>query len=98
MGKRLEIPELNKTLELKRRQCIDFLKLNGWSSDFDNLTHNDDFITFTKPESYGIDISRSSNEIVFIDDKGDFYHSEINLYTLIGVLIYHRMLPVCFKQ
>lgn len=98
MTKRLEVPPLNIFIEDRKRKCFEFLNLNGWESNFDNLNHNNDFITFSKPKSYGIDISRLGNEMVFIDDTGDFYHAEINLYTLIGVLVYHRMLPVCFKQ
>ena len=98
MPKRLEVPPLNISLEDRKRKCFDFLNLNGWESDYDNLNHNDDFITFSKSEAYGVDISRHENEMVFIDDSGDFCHEEINLYTLIGVLVYHRMLPVCFKQ
>ena len=98
MPKRLEVLPLNISLEDRKRKCFDFLNLNGWESDYDNLNHNNDFITFSKSETYEVDISRHENEMVFIDDTGDFYHAEINLYTLIGVLVYHRMLPVCFKQ
>lgn len=82
-----------------KKQAIDFIKLNGWESDFDSFKHDPEYIPFNKDGCCSIDIS--DDEIVLIDDTGDFLHIELgenSNYALLGALIYNRQLAMNFKE
>lgn len=72
--------------------CIDLLEKNG----FKEIIGRDGFMHFMKYNSIGIDIN--TNRMVFIGDGGDFLDLPTNKYTLIGVLIEYRQLPINYKS
>ncbi len=82
-----------------KKQAIDFIKSNGWGSDYECLQHGIEYWTFDKDGCYSIDVS--DDEIVLIDDTGDFLHinlGENSTYALLGALIYNRQLAMNFKE
>ena len=97
MTTRIEV-KINKKIEKEKFKCIEFLKINGWESNYEDFSQTVENYTFNKPDSYSVDFEVTGDQMIFIDDTGDFLHMPVNLYSMIGVLIYHRMLPVCFKQ
>ena len=72
--------------------CCDFLSKNG----FETNGKMDDYISFCKDGSIGIDINEK--EIVFIGEAGDFLHLPVNKFALIGALIEYRQLPINYKS
>lgn len=68
----------------ERQRCIEFLKQNGWKLVSPQY-ENDDYDSYFKEDSIGVEIN--DHEMVFIDEFGDFLHSTINYYTLVGVMI-----------
>jgi len=95
MGKRkIRMEPFGKTVQ--RRKVSEFLDANGWKIDLEKYKTEDEFWTYNKQNCLSIDIS--DKEMVFLGDTGDFLHCDINLYTLIGVLICYRQLPLNFKQ
>lgn len=101
---RLITPEENRAKIILRnqkykKQAIEFIKSNGWKSEPCAFKCSVEYISFDKDGCYGIDIS--DDEIVLIDETGDFMHISLGYhsrYTLLGVLIYHRQLAMSFKQ
>jgi len=78
-------------------KVIEFLKANGWKMDISQYDSGNEFWSYIKDDSH-IVVDISDDEMVFIGESGDFLHEKLNLYTLIGVLLYHRQLPISFKQ
>lgn len=74
-----------------KEECMSFLKDHGWY-EMDELA--DDYRHFIKEDDWAIDIG--DDEIVFIDDTGDWLHILLNRYALIGALVEHRALPYNF--
>ena len=79
-------------IKSKKKKIQEFLNANGWKLG----NKEDEYLTYDKDGCLSIDIS--DKEMVFLDDSGDFHHADTNLYTLIGVLICYRQLPLNFKQ
>ena len=80
----------------EKKRCIEFLKLNGWESCFDDFDPKSEFVTFNKDGCISVDISDS--ELVFLGESGDFLHRPIDYYMLVGVLVSYRQLAVNFFQ
>jgi hypothetical protein len=73
----------------KERQIIgDFLEKNGWST----LADAGEYASYCREDGYGIDVS--DEDIVFIDDTGDFYTMPLNYYALVGFIYIHRLIPI----
>ena len=79
-------------------KIIAFLKNNGWKEE---SPHSDnDYYSFFHNYNYGIDIERSTGEIVVIADIGDILHIQLShesIYTLVGFLIIHPCDDICLK-
>ena len=67
------------------QRIVDFVRANGW--EYDN---KDEYIHFYKKDSVGIDIGE--DEVVFIDDTGDFAHIPLNFYAVVGFVYVKRLL------
>lgn len=80
----------------EKRRCIEFLKLNGWESCYDDIDPESEFITFNKNGCISVDVSDS--ELVFLGESGDFLHRPVDYFTLIGVLVSYRQLAINFNQ
>jgi hypothetical protein len=79
------------------KKIMNFLKVNGWII-VDNYPAEGDFISFDKKDNIAIDVNEE--EVVLIDDNGDFLHFEIDnhiLYTLLGYLMQHHYLAIDYK-
>jgi hypothetical protein len=79
------------------KKVMEFLKKNGWEIS-DNYPAENDLTSFYKPDNISIDVNEE--EIVLIDDNGDFLHFEIDnhiLYTLLGYLMQHHYLAIDYK-
>lgn len=72
-----------------KNRCRQFLVKNGFKR-IDN-----DIISYTKPGMSVIEICK--DEIVFIDDSGDFLHIPLNIYALLGGLIQYSMIAVNYE-
>jgi hypothetical protein len=76
----------------------DFLIKHGWAlSD-----QEDGCESYCKEGCVGIDVCTESdyftNEIVLLDESGDFLHIPLDIYSLIGALVYHRQIPFNFSS
>lgn len=57
-------------------EVCEFLKKNGWTTEGTSYDTEAEYMYFHKEGNVSIDIS--DDEIVFIDDSGDFAHIEMN--------------------
>ena len=73
-------------------RCKQFLIENGWKLDNDD----DDYESYYKAMYPTIDID--NDEIVFVDNNGDYLHLPVNYYALIGGLIECRMIDMGYKS
>jgi hypothetical protein len=73
-------------------KCIELLELNGW----DKLK-SDGYISMFKNNAIGVDFDYGGH-MYFIGYNGNFLTKKIDYYTLIGVLIHYRQLPINFKE
>jgi len=72
------------------KRIFEFLKANGWEKEGSEV---DGCISFNKNGSIGIDVCE--DEIVFIDDTGDFAEIPLNFYALVGFIFVNRLiLPI----
>jgi len=86
---------MNKVLMKKtKKRCKQFLTENGWKHDIDN--DDGDYESYYKTMYPTIDIG--NDEIVFVDNNGDFLHLPINYYALIGALIECRSIDMGYKS
>ena len=79
-------------------KVIKFLDANGWKMEPKKDILGGEYTQFHKANNYDIDID--DNEVVFIDDTGDFLHLNNNsniFYTVLGALIHHRALAIDYK-
>ena len=79
-----------------KEKCIKFLIMNGYIYSNEIDTDITTYTTYTKVGACAIDIDE--DEIVLIDDTGDFLHLPLNYYALIGALIEHRQIAVDYKS
>ncbi len=78
-----------------RFKIIAFLINNGWTQSVDD---DNEWLHHTKENNYAIDISK--DEIVLLDESGDFMHIELNnksFYTLFGALFLNHAIAVDYK-
>jgi hypothetical protein len=68
-----------------------FLEERGWDKA---TTGSDEYQTYAKDGEFDIDIN--DDEIVFLDETGDFLHIPATYYGLIGVMVSYRMIPYNF--
>ena len=73
-------------------KCIKFLENNGYSKQ----DSEEEFQSMVKANVSRIDLNE--NEIVFIDDIGDWIHLPCNYYALIGALIHYSQLGIGYKK
>lgn len=71
-------------------KIIKFLELNGFKKDRsdDAPSWINDFIA----------IEMTEDELIFIDDTGDFCATPIDFFALIGVLVHYRIIPVNYNH
>lgn len=74
------------------KRCCGFLTKNG----FDISSRDGDYISFCRSGSIGVDISY--DDIVFIDDRGDFLHLPLNYYSLVGAMIEFKQLGFAYNS
>lgn len=67
------------------QRIVDFVRANGWE-----YNNKDEYMHFYKKDSAGIDIGE--DEVVFIDDTGDFAHIPLNFYAVVGFVYVKRLL------
>lgn len=61
---------------------------------------SDNYYSFFHKHNYGIDIEKSTGEIIVIADVGDIFHIQLShesIYTLIGFLIINPCDDICLK-
>jgi hypothetical protein len=75
-------------------KCINFIGMYGWGHADEEIDDGSDFTHFCRHDEFDIDIN--SDEIVFIDDTGDFLHIPTTYYGLVGVLVSYRIIPYNF--
>lgn len=73
------------------KHIIQFLELNG----FKKHDRNDNAHSWANDI---IAIEITEDELVFIDDTGDFCHTPIDFFALIGVLIHYRIIPINYNH
>src|SRR5690554_592925 len=87
--------KMNKVLMKKTKErCKQFLVENGWKHDVDN--DDGDYESYYKTTYPIIDIG--NDEIVFVDNNGDFLHLPVNYYALIGGLIECQLIDLGYKS
>ena len=77
-----------------KNTVIEFIVKNGWIKH----EENNEFQSFHKVDNIGIDIS--DDEIVLINDRGDYLHISIGdlaLYTLLGHMFHHRIIASDYR-
>jgi len=74
------------------KRCITFLEANGWRL----IDGTDDYKSYHKPGNIGVDVSE--NELVFIDDTGDFLHLPVNYFALVGAFIELRAISMDYQS
>lgn len=76
-----------------KEKITNFLSKYGYRT----AEKNEEFTSYENEDNslFGIDIH--SDEIVFISEEGDFLHLPLNIYALVGALVYYRQIPVNFS-
>lgn len=81
---------MNKAKELER--CIDFLTKNGWLLD----AAEDGRARYYRRGYIGIELN--TDTMTFLGGEGDFLHRPTDYYTMVGVLLEFRQLPINYKS
>lgn len=68
-----------------------FLLANGWSLE-PSEGEGDEYTHYWKNDSVGVDIGE--DEVVVIDDTGDFAHIVLDYYAVIGFFYVHRIIDM----
>lgn len=79
-----------------KTHIVKFLKSNGYKRSKDY--GKDEYLHYHKSGCYDIDISK--DEIVLIDETGDFMHIKMNThahYTLLGVLLHYCQITIGYN-
>lgn len=81
---------------MKKRdsRIIEFLLKNGYTQDSDDVNY--EYISFNKSGVSSIHISE--DDIVFVDNSGDWLHIPLNYYALIGALIDFRQIAINYES
>ena len=78
-----------------KTKIMQFLQNNGFT---ENSESDSDYVSYNKEGCYGVDVG--NDEVVLIDDSGDFAHIPMNhytLYALFGMLFHYHQLDVNYK-
>ena len=78
-----------------KKDIIEFIEANGWAKSPDS---SDEYLSFNKLNHYDIDIG--NDEVVLVDETGDFMHlpyKAYTLYTLLGVLLHFKQITMGYK-
>jgi len=73
-----------------------FLLNNGYTEDLNN--QDSDYQSFHKKGCYDIDVG--NDEVVLIDETGDWMHINFRihaLYTLLGVLLHYKQITMGYN-
>ena len=73
-------------------KCKLFLTNNG----YENIAVDSEYVSYHKEGVSGIDMNE--DEIVFIDDSGDWLHIPLNYFALIGACIHYSQIGVGYKH
>ena len=78
-----------------KQEIINFIIKNGWELD---QVEDDEYKDYNKDDN--ITISLNDEEVVLLDDTGDFLHIEINkmtLFAVLGYFIHYKYLDIAYK-
>ena len=86
-----------------RQKIIDFIESNGWAKSPSNLLivfpkDTSEYLSFNKLGHYDIDVGK--DEVVLVDETGDFMHlpyKTYTLYTLLGVLLHFKQITMGYN-
>jgi len=81
------------TTELQK--CRLFLRQNGWKID-GHASKGTGYTTYVNGSLCAVDIN--DEEVVLVDDTGDYLHLPLNYYALVGALIEHRQLATNYTS
>lgn len=87
-----DVPRRN--IESEMAKCVEFLVKNGWEP----REIGGNVYSMNRPGFISVDLVKDEGSMTFIGDTGDFLHRPIDKYTLIGVLLEHRQLPINYKS
>jgi hypothetical protein len=76
-----------------RKRCERFLKVNGWK--YDPKTQNGCGY-YLNGDHCAVDVT--GDQIVLIDDSGDFLHLPINYYALVGAMLESKQITAVYKS
>lgn len=79
----------------EQQRCENLLINNGWALD-PEATSCGEYSSFYKEGLVSVDIN--NQEIVLVNDCGDFCHLPVNYYSLVGALIEYRQIAVNYAQ
>jgi hypothetical protein len=78
-------------------KCINFLKNNGYKRLNLEAESGSEYQSFIHKKNIS-DIDISENEIVFINDNGDWLHIPCNYFALIGACIHYSQIGIGYKH
>jgi hypothetical protein len=82
-------------------KCINFLENNGWKFSNTEKDMNPeieiDCNYYDKPNRFSVGIDSTEDKITFLDDSGDIYTCDMNIYALIGFLLDHAQIACNYK-
>jgi len=79
------------------KKCIDFLENNGYKRLNLESQNGKEYISFVHKNNVS-DIDISEDEIVFINDNGDWLHIPCNYFALIGACIHYSQIGIGYKH
>jgi hypothetical protein len=78
-------------------KCISFLENNGYKKIDLEASSGSDYQSFVHKSNIS-DIDVGENEIVFINDEGDWLHIPCNYFALIGACIHYSQIGIGYKH
>lgn len=79
------------------QKCIDFLENNGYKRINLESPSGKEYQSFIHKNNVS-DIDINENEIVFINDNGDWLHIPCNYFALIGACIHYSQIGIGYKH
>lgn len=80
-------------IDTHTKKCLRFLRDNGWKYDPKGSGGSGAFI-----KDYFVAVELQKDEIIFLDDTGDFMHLPMNYYALVGALLEMRQITANYKS
>lgn len=85
----------DKSLAQEYKKVIDFLELNRFKKLRESASdEHDSYVSHSHPVSFDV----NANEIVFINESGNFLHIPLNYYHLLGACIDLSIIGLGFKR